>query len=206
MKRILLTCLIAAATLGLSAGNAAAANTFHSTFRGSQVTAYFFSVDPSGCIVTDAYVSAVDGRIKTEGSPTADSTAWVGVSMYDSCTGTLLSSASGSAVLASDALQIDPKLESATLNASIEAFDWLSGSPITLDVELTWTGSGEVTSSKYHQQYTSPGYRVHSRGDGSFRAASAVGSISNGSVEFASAPSLYGDLSSVKSGYIEISH
>jgi hypothetical protein len=89
---------------------------------------------------------------------------------------------------------------------SIEAFDWPTGSAITLNVELTWTGSGEVTDSKYHQQYTLPGYRVHTRFDGSARYASAVGSISNGSVEFASAPSLYGDLSSVKSGYIEISH
>lgn len=78
---------------GVSPANAAA-QTWQFKFKGLDAFAYFYSVDDSGCVITDVVVYVVDGRVKTgPGRPDADSAGFVLVDRYDQCTDTPLVSA-----------------------------------------------------------------------------------------------------------------
>ena len=105
--------------------------------------AFFSGADPSGCVLTEVSVIAVDERRKEGAGPGEErSEAVAAISRYDQCAGTLLLAADGRAALAPAAFQIDD-LAAATLNTAIELFDSVSGSSFAVDVALTWEGVGD---------------------------------------------------------------
>jgi hypothetical protein len=71
------------------------------------------------------------------GGPQASSVAFVGISQFNICTFTDIVDAFASPVLPTGAFQIDKKLNTATLNTSADAFDIVSNSTVSVQLNLT---------------------------------------------------------------------
>jgi hypothetical protein len=208
MKRLMLALALMLGMLGAALpAHAAGAMTSHFSFRGQFAEAFFSSLDASGCVATSVDVFAVDGRIKMEGSPKAmTSSASMLISQFDTCTETLLLAADGFTELAADAFQIDQKITAARLNTTIEVFDFVSGTSFPVDVSVSWTGAGNTSSERHHDQIKAPGFTVNSRFSGTFRDATAAGTVSDGTTNFTLEPAVFADMRSVTSGDVVIIH
>jgi hypothetical protein len=197
--------LVLALALSVGAAPAAAkAETFHYSTRGLTAYANFYSVDESGCIETYADLNATDGRVKQTGKPAVTSEMFVYMYQYDFCSGEWLVDAFGFASLAADEFVIDKGLNSATLVATINVYDYVSGSEFALSIDVTWSSTGGVYQQKFHAQYRSPEFKYNYRFMGTFRGATAAGSISGAGMEFAPWPASYAELANVKSGEVGI--
>jgi hypothetical protein len=186
---------------------AAGAETLHLSFDGLTAQANFSSRDPSGCFLTHVFVFANDGHFRTgTGRLEKAATATVAVSQSDECTQTDLLLADGFAVLAPGQFQIDNKFTAATLTATIEVFDFLSGASFRVNVNVSWTGAGETFSVKQRIHETFPGFKVFKRFDGTGRAAAASGTVSDGTTNFTPEPALNADLGSIRQGELDIIH
>jgi hypothetical protein len=199
---------VAALAMAVSASPVhAASETTHFSFQGQTANAFFSSTDPGGCVVTSVFVLANDGRTKTgPGGPLAESFAFVAVSQFNQCTETQLLNAEGSAVLAADDFQMDSRLTAATLDTSIELFDFVSGTSFPVDVNLAWTGSGDTLTQRSHFQINAPGLKVNERFSGTLRGATATGTVTAGTTNFTPEPSVFAELFSAKSGEVVITH
>jgi hypothetical protein len=186
--------------------HAAPAETIHFSFKGQFAEAFFTSTDPSGCIQTDAFVFAVDGKVKQDGAHEVESSASVAISQFDLCTGTVLLDAFGSATLEPAEFVIDKRLTSATLDTTVTVMDFVSGTTFPVDVALSWTGTGAAFRVKDHSQIKTPGFRLNSRFDGTSRNAAASGTVSHGTTNFTPEPAGFADMGSVKSGEVSIFH
>jgi hypothetical protein len=206
--RLLLVVSLAVALLALAVpARAAGAETLHLSFDGLTADASFNSQDPSGCVGTFASVTADDGHFRTGTGPLEKAaTATIVVSQFDDCTQTLLVAAEGFAVLAPGQFQIDGKLTAATLTATIEVLDDVSGASFPVDVNLSWTGVGETFSSKDRFHQTFPGFKVLKRFDGTARGANSSGTVSDGTTNFTPEPAAFATLASVRRGELDISH
>ena len=174
-------------------------------FRGEGASAIFSSVDGSGCIWTDVYVNADEGIFQNPpGRGSGSSGLLVAISQYDSCSGTQLLAADGFTWLAEPDFQIFGSLSSATLSAPVTLFDYVTGAWIDVHVDLSWEGHGRVNREKRHSQFDSPGCKVNSRFNLTFRPAVATGSVSDGVTNFTPEPSLGYDIYSAKSGDVVI--
>jgi hypothetical protein len=184
---------------------ATAGSTTH--FKGKTVNAAFFSVDESGCIATDVYVFASAVRSTSTKPKSGDeySAADIYISRYDFCTDTSLESASGSAFVDGSALQVSNKLTSATLTTSIEVFDYVSGDAFTVEIDLDWAATGQCSQQNSKYTFTSPGFKIMERFNGTFCAAVAAGTIVSGATNYAAEPSSYADIVSARSGSLTVS-
>lgn len=208
LKRLLslVVLVMALSSLALPA-QAAPGQTSQYRFSGQFADAYFSSPDASGCVSTDVYVFGVDGRVKYQpGRPEAQSFAGLFVSRYDYCTDTLLLAADGYATLSEDALLIDRQLDSATLTATIDAYDYVSGATLPLTIDLAWTGSGDTYRIKDHFQIKAPGFKLNARFDGTFREGQASGTVSDGTTNYTPEPAVFASLGAVRYGEVAISH
>lgn len=206
MKRLSLIVALALSALVASPAFGAGAETVHFSFTGQSASAFFESVDPSGCAVTDVFVFAVDGRVKEAGRPTVSSEAEIIISQFDVCTDTLLLAAEGSATLAADEFQIDRQLTTATLDTTIEVFSLLSDMSYPVDVSVSWTGVGPTSRLKDHFQIKDPVFKFNVRFAGTFRDAEASGTVSDGTTNFAPEPAIFANFASVKNGEVVIIH
>jgi hypothetical protein len=174
-------------------------------FKSKGANALFSSTDPSGCIVTDVFVFAGEEVFQSPPGPrSAAPRASLFISQYDFCTGTQLLAADGFALLADSDLQVSSKLESATLNATVNVFDFVSGTSFDVFVDLTWTGIGPLSRQNSHSHFHSPGCTFNNHSNGTFRSAEASGSVSDGATNFTPEPSLGIDIFSVKGGSVTI--
>ena len=208
LGRTLSVALAVATGISLQAGPAEAegAEALHYRFHGKVAEAGFYSVDPTGCIATDTYVEAVDGRVKfDQGRPDADSVVFVGVARYDNCTQQLVTLATGLLEPPDGALQID-RFEGAALNTDVEMRSLLDGGTFTMRVQLQWTGTGERERAREHLLIDHPGFQLNSRFNGTTRAADVSGVVSDGTVDYADSAFNYGRLSSVNAGETVVIH
>ena len=204
-RRIFLFVLILALALSVGVAPAAArAETFHFSTRGLTAYANFYRVDDSGCIETYADLNATDGKVKQTGKPEMISEMFVYLYQVDFCTGEWLLEAFGYASLAPDDFVIDKGFNSATLRAEISVYDYVSGSEFPLSVDISLATTGGVYQQKYHAQYRSPEFKYNYRFMGTFREATAAGSVYGAGIEFAPWPSSYAELANVKSGEVDI--
>ena len=174
-------------------------------FSGDTARASFTSVDPSGCITTDVLVFANDTLSQSPpGNGDRNSGVTLFISQVDTCNFILLMDAFGFAFIAPADFQVSSQLNSATLNATINVEDFVSGNTFDVFVNLTWTGSGPLSrdSSKFHSQ--TPHCQFHSSFKGSSRFAEASGTVSDGTVNFTPDPSWDGGLISAKGGQMTI--
>ncbi len=188
---------------------AAGAETLHVKFQGQTAQAEFSST--KGCVQTVVYVLATDGRFKTDpGGPEAASGGEVYISKFDVCAQTQLVDAFGFAVLAPDEFQVDEQLTAATLTATIEVSDFTSGTSFPVHVSVSWTGFGDTFSQdERYRQEGAPGVWVNFHLDGTFRQATASGTVSDGTTDFTPEPALLTGntrLGSIKVGEVDIIH
>jgi hypothetical protein len=170
-----------------------------SHFRGQAGQARFTSSD--GCIQTNVEVFIIDNTFP---KPPADSgwEAAVAIRQSDFCTGTQLMDAFGT--LAEQDFLVKGNLEYATLNTAINVSDSVSGFSFEVIVDLTWTGTGDLSSSNEHFHMVFPDFIVNGHFKGTGRPAEVSGSVSDGTTNFTPAPSLFAEFGSFKSGTVQI--
>lgn len=181
--------------------DASAADVFK--FRGHSASAFFSSIDPSGCINTGGSVFAFEDISHSPPGPGSSSAALlIDIFQHDFCTDTPLLSASGSAELAD--FQVAGNLDSATVRATVPMFDSVSGTAFAVTVDLTWTSTSSLghQSSQYKQNFQ--GCHVNLKNNSAFRYAEASGTVSDGTTNFTPLPSTQGTIFLAKGG--EISH
>ena len=204
-RRFSMLVLVLTLSLGVAASPATAkAETFHYSTRGLTAFASFYSIDETGCIDTYVDLNATDGKVKLTGKPAVISEMFIYLYQYNFCTGEWLAEAFGYASLAPDEFVIDKSLNSATLSANISLYDYVSGTDFPVTIDVTWASAGSVYQQKYHAQYRSPGFKYNYRFMGTFRSATASGSVNAAGIEFTPEPSAYAELANVKSGEVDI--
>jgi len=200
--RLLTVLALALATFSLPT-TAWAASVFN--FKGQSADAFFSSTDPSGCIFTDVFLFASEQTFQNPPGPGIPSSGTgLFISQFDSCTGTQLLAADGFASLAGPDFQVNRTLNSATLNATVNVFDFVSGASFDVDVNLTWTGAGPLARQNGHFHFQSPGCISNGSFSGTFRSATASGSVSDGATNFTPAPSVFASIGSARSGSVTV--
>lgn len=192
------------------AAPAEAADTFR--FKGKSANAFFSSADPSGCIFTDVGVFASDDASISHDPPGppnsfSGSGAFGFISQFDNCNSIQIVFADcfNSAPLAdSDFQVIGRNLDSATLNTTLECFDFLGGGSFNASVALSWTGVGNPVRQSGSFHFRQPGFIVNSRFSGTSRRAEASGSVSDGITNFTPNPALDASIQNVKNGDVVI--
>src|SRR5262249_8227582 len=164
-----------------------------------------------GSIETIAFLVAAQERFQNP--PNVKSSgpfALVEILKFDNstpCESTLLMDAFGSVSLANQDFQIDRKLTSATLGPiTIPVEDTVSGSSFNLEVAMSWTGFGETARNKDRSQFLMSGFSFKTRFDGVSREASASGTISDGTTDYATLPLDFADIESLKIGEVDVTH
>ena len=184
----------------------AASETIHLSSKGQRAEAFFATFDPSGCIITEVFVTANDGKLRTgSGGPSVDSFAFMVVSQFDTCTSTALIEANGTATLDPGEFQID-KLDTATLGTAIELFDSVSGTSFVVDVDLMWSGVGAATTERAHFQTMTETFKINRSFLGTFRSASAVGTVVDSGMNLTPDPAVFALLADVKSSELTVIH
>jgi hypothetical protein len=191
--KILVILILVLATFSQST-NAAATNTYK--YKGQGVFAYFSSDDPTGCISTGIDLFASEKVYQTGPQ------VFLAVYTNDYCKGVEILNASGTAPLSKGEFDIAGNLDWATLNTTVSLYDEVSQSSFDVQIDLTWT----AVSPRLHQvgNWTMTNGRCHttSHTNDDYRYGPAVGSVSNGTVNFAPLPSIEGTISISKSGYM----
>src|SRR5215216_2493341 len=174
-------------------------------FKGPTAFAHF--LNSSGCMVTDVMVIASEARLQDSPGPATEiSFASVTIYQYDSCTGEILLSASGTTnPLSEGELQISKKLSAARLNTIVSAYDEVSGTTLDLNVSLTWMATGPVSMDKTNDHVRTGRCITNSRFRGESRIAEAWGSVMAGTTNFTPETSVRSTyLSSLRSGIVTI--
>ena len=168
--------------------------------RGKGASANFSSVDTSGCVFTDVFVNPNEGFFQSPPGPgSASSGVLLAISQYDACAGVQLLAAEGFAPLGDPDFQVFGNLQSATLTATVNVFDFVTGTSFDVFVDLTWTGTANfVNREKGHSHIDFPGCKINTRFDLVFRPAVATGSISDGSTNYTPEPSFGHDIFKAK--------
>ena len=202
MRRIALILIALSLPAFVSAKDTRSVEKFQ--FKGKNALAYFAS-NENPCVFTDAYVDI--GTIRYSAQPASqngDVQAVISVSKYNLCTDTLLLYAFGAVQLSGSNFQIAESLKSAFLKTTVDLFDYVNGGSFVVNVHINWVGTREVYRGNDHSNVHSPYGTFHSHSIGVFREAAAAGTISDGSTNLIPEPSGYAQISSVKSGYMEI--
>ena len=160
---------------------ASAATIFN--FKEQGADAFFVSVN--GCVRTDVYILAGNGRSQNPPGPGSDSTsALIQIFQNDTCNQELLLAAHGFAWLDESAFQISREMDSAALNVTMNVLDSVSGSSFDVDVDLTWTATGPLVRRNDSFHSHAPGCNQNSHQNVTGRSAEASGSVSNDGTNF----------------------
>ena len=182
---------------------ASAGSIFH--FKGRGAEAFFSTVDPSGCIFTNVFVFASEETFQNPPGPrSASSGTFLFISQFDACVGMQLLAADGFASLADPDFQVARKLNSATLSATVNVFDFVTSTSFDVDVNLAWTGAGPLLREHGNFHFQAPGCKFNSHFNRTFRGAEASGSVSDGATNFTPDPSLGASIFSAKNGDVVV--
>lgn len=173
------------------------------TGKAVQASTSFFTND--GCLSTDVGLNAFQDVSHSATDLSAGTTQmFVDFYQYDTCSFAEIASAEGQ-VVGID-FQGDEQLTTATLNTTVP----LTGSGVpdgfTLTIALTWHGIGDTRTMSDNMKYRSPSGLTITRTVSTVRSAIAVGTISDGTTNYASAPALYSTLFASQGGQVVIDH
>src|SRR6266849_5649996 len=209
MKILRITCCLFILLLSLVAfafvtsapkTHAASGTTFVFKIHGPSAFAFFDSLGPDGC--TDTQVS-VDGFQNTVNKQTT-SGADVFFDQFDICTNTDLRGAEG--FTDNPTFQIDKKLLSASLSATILVTDFLSGKTFNVSVNLTWTSTSAIAHEISSFHFHTKGFTENGHFNADFRDANASGTVSDGTTNFTPSPSVFTQTMSAKEVDVSITH
>jgi len=173
-----------------------------SGLRGPLVNAGFSTTDPSGCVVTDVYVSANSGTEQDHPGTVAYGVASVSIYRYDACTDTTLLQAVGlNDALGSGEFQVSRQLDWASLETTIDVTDIDTGNVFGVNVNVDWTGTSDLTRNHSNTKDVYPGCHVINRWKGSGRQAVASGAVSDGVENFTPGPSQSAEIGYVIDGF-----
>jgi hypothetical protein len=179
--------LATAVALVMPSRSLAATTISNTTSRGQVAFARFDRVD--GCIETFAQVQAANGKITDlSNGRTTSSSAFVLAAIFDRCTSTQLKFYFGVADLAPG--EFSATARTATLNAVVPAFEFVSQTTVPLTVAMTWTGVGQPARVSEIVHSTSAGTTSVFRATANAVFASAAGTVSDGVVNLAPDPAL----------------
>ncbi|HET6519907.1 MAG TPA: hypothetical protein VFG47_08800 [Geminicoccaceae bacterium] len=188
MNRTFVGSIIAAAIGAAVATPAAAEPPTKFSFKGETASAYFVST--SDCVETVTYVEAGNGLTRS-GPGQKEASSWVNASVYqyDFCAEQYLHEIFGYDSLDAAAFVVSGGGRSATLAATVEAYDYATGSTVTLDLDLSWNAPG--TAFMGHSSYydRGPSYSYRSKFVGRFRDATAAGTVSDETTNYTPEPS-----------------
>ncbi len=175
------------------------------TDNGVDASTVFSSND--GCVFTDVGVDASQDLSQSATDPSAGTTGvLVMFYQYNTCSSTEVANAEGQ--ITGVDFQGDRQLNTATLNATVPLTDNYSGQPsgITLTIALTWHGVGATTTVSEDFRYRSPNGVVITRTGATARSAITEGTVTDGTTNYASAPTLYSTLFDGHGGQVAIDH
>lgn len=170
---VVLTALALAAPTPTPAAEVSAA-------QGGGADAEFASLDPSGCLRTAVSVSVREQRLKGEpGQSAATFRLFVTLEQDDACRQRTVLRIFREVELAAGEFALMPAGRGATLQATLDVFDWISHRHGTVVVDLTWTSEGAVFKSHGSQTFLDPlaGTRVMTHTHGNSREAQTAGSV-----------------------------
>lgn len=72
---------------------------------------------------------------------------------------------------------LDRTLTAARLRATVPTVDIISNTEVLVEVDLTWTGTGELSSASQRERFTSPGLLETDWLKRAFREATAAGTV-----------------------------
>jgi hypothetical protein len=197
MKKAIAGTVLTVLSLSLPAF-AATSNKFQ--VKGQTADAYFYQSDE--CNYTSVGIFASDNVSKTtSGAPTSQKGAYIHYSNYNFCKG----EGSYSDGFAPDVtFTSDNSLRSATLNGNFTLNDYSSGAIKTVNVALTWTGTGDTFRGNSHSHYQGPSFVSNYRYVGAYRQAQVSGNVTLDGKNLISGLSSSGSLNTTNSGSVEI--
>jgi hypothetical protein len=177
----------------------------HSVCTGKGLQAYANFYSDSDCISTNVGVDAVQDVSNSATDPSAGATrVFVFFYQYDTCSYTEVANAEGE--LDGGIFQGDNQLSNATVNATVP----LTGSGIpdgfALTIALNWHGIGDTRTGSDDFKFRSPSGLTITHTSYTTRSAVATGTVSDGTINYASAPALNSMLSDNQGGQIVINH
>lgn len=196
-------CALALLALAVTAilPSAAQAEGVMTRFKGITASASFWNVDPTGCITTYVDVGVYESEYRsTEQGATSYSSAYVSLYRYDSCQYRYFDQFYGSFNLAEGAFDTRGKLQVDRLVTTGVLYDYCTGAEVPVSLDLTWTGTGEVTRGSYNSRGSYPNYRYASHSVGSNRMATVSGTVVVGEDTLTPDASAWASLSDSQSG------
>ena len=183
---------------------AASAEVHSYGFDGDNAGALFQSFD--GCVQRTALVMPMKGRTRDNlTGATREASVLLQLMHFDVCH---FSQAFrfGVVPLAPSSFHARGNLEAATLRGRVELSDWMTGAPVPIDLDLTWRATDQAQWEREgsHVRDEEGGLDIY-RGRGLVRAATASGSIAEGSYDYVGGQeSLFGNISSTRGGQVTI--
>jgi hypothetical protein len=178
---------------------ARAAEVMHST--GKSAYANFF--DFGQCVYSQVAVSGRENATVTPpGGPAMSAVATVSISSFDFCIGSYLS---GFASAPAQTFQIDDALNSAQLDATVPFCDFVSGSCFDVAIDMTWTATGTANRNiNTVRSFFGFGSSILTHSLDLGRAATATGSVSDGTQNFTPHPSTFGNAYMISADVVQI--
>jgi hypothetical protein len=99
---------------------------------------------------------------------------------------------------------MDRKLSSGVLTATVPMQDYVSNNTFTVSVNVSWTGTGPVGRQVSTSHFKGPGFSGTNHFQGTYRNATATGSVNDGTTEWAASPAAYAQLFASTQGYVSI--
>ena len=160
---------------------------------GVSAIASFFYEDPP-CVTTFVFVFAEDFKSQNPPGPgESGSRANIFIFQDDTCTATTLLNAAcfpPTPLLAEQDFQVKGNLNSATLKTTLECSESVSDTTFSVDVDLLWTGTGDLSRGNSHSHTSFPDCIINSNFKGVFRPTMESGTVSDGITNFTPVPSL----------------
>lgn len=186
-RRLAILVLLALATTPFAPGAVSSAGAQDRNVVVKQSVLASYSVpDASGCVTTSVYVSADTGSASAYPTPEPSGPgAQVAITRFDTCSNTMLLTASGSVPLQGDELTLTGTTKGARLLVVILVSAVATGARSEMRVDLTWRGVGPVqrsVGSPAPPRANAPRVRT------SYREATLTGTVTDGTDAFAPGP------------------
>lgn len=187
---------------GSGSGGCTASQTSTCQFTGLSAFAQFEG-SSDGCVYSGANVYAFQDILHgPPDAPTTQTAVFLGVQSFDCNTGNWVSASGESSDIT---FTVDNHLKSAHLVATVPVTDDYTGNPAgTITVNVTWQGYGLPAQQIDNSHFRTSGmiFSTHYTGDN--ESATASGTVSDGTTNYAAMPTMFNDIQSVRSGTISI--
>jgi hypothetical protein len=170
-------------------------------------SAFFQGFGPTGCVINVVSVTgAEETRKVSAGKPTTGPLAIVSLHQIDFCGGGETETVVHDILAQTNegTFQAGPKLTEASLKATLTGTDFVTGAEVTVEVDVTWTGTGELRFESQNNLFRLGSLLLHFNFKGTFRDATATGTVSLAGENFTRGPALFADIERVRSGQMEL--